>query len=206
MSIEVLALLLGAPVAVGFRPFVAAAVFGAALRMGAITDPTLTDPSFQVFATDGALIMFGLLGILESVADKIPIVDHMADLAHAIAKPFMSALIAYVALGVIDPASVLAPLVIAAAVLGSASVTSAIHLTKAGIRYASTFAGGCATPLISMMEDTFVILTMVAVVFSPAVAIAVVCGATGLALYAAPRTYRAIATRFRAWRLKAATP
>jgi hypothetical protein len=133
----------------GVRAFVTLLAVSLAMHWGLLPAPA---HQFAWLASDGALAVLVVAGILEVLGDKIPLVDHGLHVLQTIAKPVAGALIAgaVVAPGN-DPSSILL------AVLGGANAL-AIHGVSATARAASTATtGGLANPIVSVVEDVLAI-------------------------------------------------
>lgn len=109
------------------------------------------------------LIGLAVLYTIEFFADKIPALDHAWDVIHTFIRPLAGALIGFVSAAPNAPQS----LVVAAAILGGgAALTS--HLGKSSLRAVSTTTtGGTANPILSLIEDVFVVVGSVISVFLP---------------------------------------
>ncbi|MGA7615964.1 MAG: DUF4126 domain-containing protein [Thermoanaerobaculia bacterium] len=115
------------------------------------------------FSSTPVLIVVGVLYVVEFVADKIPAVDHAWDVVHTFVRPLAGAVIAFSAASPHFPKGVA---VLAAAIGGSAALTS--HLAKASLRVASTSTtGGLASPVISLLEDGYAVAQSLLAIFVP---------------------------------------
>lgn len=108
-----------------------------------------------------ALIM--LLLLIELIADKIPVVDHMNDVVQTVIRPAAGAFLMLAetqsAAGHINP--------IVAAVIGLLGA-GAVHGAKATVRPAVTVSsGGLANPFVSMIEDAVATITSIIAVVLP---------------------------------------
>jgi hypothetical protein len=120
-------------------------------------------PSFQFLASNKALVLFAVATFIEIVGDKVPVVDHALDVIGTPLRPAAGALLAASVLGqVSDP---LTALVLGTAVGAPAALLP--HAAKTALRAASTtFTGGLANPVISLIEDgaTFVLFVLAVLV------------------------------------------
>lgn len=108
-----------------------------------------------------AVIM--LLLLVELIADKIPLVDHVNDLVQTVIRPAAGAFLMLAetqsAAGHINP--------IVAAVIGLLGA-GAVHGAKATVRPAVTVSsGGLANPFVSMIEDAVATVTSIVAVLVP---------------------------------------
>lgn len=131
------------------RAFVTLLAVSLAMHWGLLPAPP---HGFAWLASDGALAVLVVAGILEVLGDKVPLVDHGLHVLQTIAKPVAGAMVA----GAVvspgnDPSSILL------AVLGGANAL-AIHGVSATARAASTATtGGLANPIVSVLEDALAI-------------------------------------------------
>jgi len=121
-------------------------------------------PSFQFLASKRALVLFGVASLLEILGDKIPVIDHALDALGTPLRPAAGALLAASVLGQVgDPLTALA--------LGTAvGVPAALvpHAAKSALRAASTtFTGGIANPILSLVEDAVSLVLFVLAVLVP---------------------------------------
>lgn len=145
---------MGLPFIVGAKPYATFFVFGLLLRFGYVVDPLFLDPRFAFFKSTWGLAIFGFLFLIDTIADKIPIIDHISDLIHTVLKPIAGALLGFVAVGTVQKNDLLGIVALAMAVVGGGSIALVTHGTKATLRVASTkFTAGFANPAISFGED-----------------------------------------------------
>jgi hypothetical protein len=146
----------------GLRAFLPLLAAGIAARFGLLA----LDPRFAWLAGNPALIALGVATVLEIAGDKIPLVDHLLDVAGTFVRP---------ALGVVVMLGVLpglpGPMRALLAMVGGAGALS-VHVAKAHARIGSTaVSAGHANPLISLAEDGVSLALVVAGVFVPLVAL-----------------------------------
>jgi hypothetical protein len=125
-------------------------------------------PSFQFLASNKALVLFAVATFIEIVGDKIPVVDHALDVIGTPLRPAAGALLAASVLGqVSDP---LTALVLGTAVGAPAALVP--HAAKTALRAASTtFTGGLANPILSLIEDGASFVLFVLAVLVPLVVV-----------------------------------
>jgi len=129
----------------GFRAFTPLLVVGMAGRL----DLVPLAERFDWLSSDAALIVLASAVIIETLADKVPIVDHSLDLAATLVRPVAGALV------VASPLTGFDPLVatVVGIVLGG-TVAGGVHLAKSKTRLASTvLTGASANPVLSVAED-----------------------------------------------------
>ena len=140
-------------------------------------------PSFQFLASNKALLLFAVATVIEIVGDKVPVVDHALDAIGTPLRPAAGALLAASVMGhVSDP---LTALVLGTAVGAPAALVP--HAAKTALRAASTtFTGGLANPILSLIEDGVSFVLFVLAVLVPLV----VVGLLALALLVITRRLR----------------
>jgi len=133
-------------------------------------------PSFQFLASNRALLLFAVASLIEIVGDKVPAVDHALDAIGTPLRPAAGALLAASVMGhVSDPLTALA---LGTAVGAPAALVP--HAAKTVLRAASTtFTGGLANPILSLIEDgasfvLFVLAVLVPLVVVSLLALAVI--------------------------------
>jgi hypothetical protein len=158
-----LALGIGLAACAGIRAWLPLLLVGGLARWGVIS----LAPSFQFISGNRALILFGVATLVEIAGDKIPAVDHALDALSTVLRPAAGALLASSVLwSVSDPLTALA--------LGTAvGAPSALvpHAAKSTLRIASTtFTGGLANPVLSVLEDVAALVMFVVTVLVPLLA------------------------------------
>ncbi len=130
--------------ACGLRAFLPLFALSAAAHLGAVE---LTAQAAW-FGTDGALWILGTATVLEVLADKVPLLDHVLDLAATLARPAAGAIVAWAAYGHWSPQLAYpAAIIVGAGALG-------VHLVKAKARLGSTaLTLGHGNPVLSLGED-----------------------------------------------------
>jgi len=111
----------------GINLYATILVVGLSIRYGLVTD---VPQVFTVLASWPVILTAGFFYVLEFFADKIQFVDHLWDMIHTFIRPFGAAVIAFSAVGEVDPSLAL----VAALISGSAALVS--HGGKAGGRVA----------------------------------------------------------------------
>jgi len=151
--------------ACGLRAFLPLLALGLAARFGLLH----LRPGAEWLAGDPALWALGIATVLEVVSDKVPVVDHMLDAVGTLIRPAAAWLGAFAVLqGWGSPWAQ-----IAAFVLGAGAL--AVHGVKAKTRLGSTVAtAGHANPLLSVLEDSGVLVLVAAAILAPLLALALV--------------------------------
>jgi hypothetical protein len=180
----------GLAAAAGLRAFLPPLVVGVLARLGVVP----LHPGFDWLASTPALIIFGTAVAVELLGDKVPAVDHALDTVGTVLKPASGTVLLASSLTDVSPMT--------AAVLGilfGGTVAVAVHVTKAGLRVASTaVTGGAGSPAVSAVEDGVSLAGTFVAVLYPLLLIPL---AIGLILLA-----RAGLRRWRARRSPAAGP
>jgi Domain of unknown function (DUF4126) len=157
---------IGLAACAGIRAWLPLLMAGGLARWGIIE----LGQSFQFIASDRALILFGVATVIEILADKIPAVDHALDSLSTVLRPAAGSLLAASVLWqVSDPLTALA-----LGVAVGAPTSLVPHAAKSLLRAASTtFTGGLANPIISVLEDLIAVALFVLTVLIPVVVAAV---------------------------------
>lgn len=165
MTLDVLGLALGTAFAAGLNVYATVATLGLLQRFGVVDLP----PSLGPLGHPAVLAVAIALYVVEFLADKIPYIDNLWDVAHTFIRPPAAAVLAYAAVaGVPDVWRVAAALL-----AGGVALTS--HTTKAATRAAvNTSPEPVSNSAVSFFEDLVAIgLVWLAAAF-PLVAFAVV--------------------------------
>jgi len=135
----------------GIRLYATVLTVGLCLRYGLlILPPELS--SLSVLAHPHVLVAAGFCAVVEFLADKVPWVDSLWDAIHAFVRPAGAALIAFAAVGRLDPA------VEVAFVLLCGGVAFFSHAAKAGMRLlVNQSPEPFSNLLLSLIEDGLVV-------------------------------------------------
>jgi hypothetical protein len=155
----------------GLRAFVPLFVAGLAARFEVaqfvLGDHFLPNSGFAWIGSTPALIVFGTAVVVELLADKIPVVDHLLDLMQTFVRPLAGLLVMAVSLESLSPMT--------AAIVGllvGSPVAAGVHAAKAKIRLASTIStAGLASPFLSVFEDLLALVGSVLAVVATLVAV-----------------------------------
>jgi len=127
---------------------------------------------FAWLSTDTALIVLLIAAILETIADKVPAVDHALDVIGTFARPVVATIAAASVFGHGDRTT--------AAIVGlivGAPAAFGVHAAKAGLRVGSSaMTLGCANPFISLIEDGLAAVLSLIAIFAPLIAVALLIG------------------------------
>ncbi|HEX9636822.1 MAG TPA: DUF4126 domain-containing protein [Acidobacteriota bacterium] len=162
----------------GLRAWLPLLAVGAAGRVGLVE----LNAAFDWIASDTSLIALGFATVLELIADKVPALDHVLDLAGLVLRPLAGALA--VACVAID----LPPLVVLviALILG-AGTAGGVQASKALARWKSSlFSGTLANPALSVVEDVVAVIGTVLAIAVPLIAVTLLA----LGVWAALRLLR----------------
>jgi len=122
---------------------------------------------FAWLSSDTALIILLIAAIVETIADKVPAVDHVLDVIGTVARPLAATLSAAAVFNHGDR--------VTAAVVGliiAAPAAFGVHAAKAGVRVGSSaMTFGCANPFISVIEDVIAALLSIVAIFAPLIAL-----------------------------------
>jgi uncharacterized membrane protein len=151
--------------ACGLRAFLPLLALGLAARFGVFH----LRPGAEWMASDPALWALGIATVLEILSDKVPVVDHALDAVGTLIRPAAAWLGAFAVLqGWGSPWAQIAALVLGAGAL-------AVHGIKAKTRLGSSVAtAGHANPLLSVLEDSGVLVLVAAAILAPLLALALI--------------------------------
>lgn len=154
----------------GLRAFLPPFVVGLAVRVGVVDlifgQPVQLNPAFEWLSTTPALVIFGVAVLVEMLADKVPVVDHILDLVETVVRPLAGVLVVAATLKGLDPL----PAAVLGLILGG-SVAGGVHLAKSKIRILSTLGtGGLGSPVLSAVEDLAALVGSLLAVFASVIA------------------------------------
>jgi len=152
----------------GIRLYATVLTVGLCLRYGLLRLPPELSP-LSVLSHPYVLVAAGACAALEFIADKVPWVDSLWDAVHAILRPAGAALIAFAAVGRLDPAAEIAVILLCGGVAFSS------HSAKAGARLlVNQSPEPFSNLLMSVFEDVAVVGGSYAAVAHPLAILAVV--------------------------------
>ena len=159
----------------GMRAFMPLLVLGIAARVGRFE----ISEGYQWLASDMALITFAVAVVAETLADKIPLVDHALDTVQTIVKPAVGTILAAAMFVQLSPFH--------ATLLGIAvggTVATGVHLAKAKARVLSSLTTGTAlNPILSFVEDVVSTTIAVVAILAPILALLFIAAIFGFAFH-----------------------
>lgn len=126
------------------------------------TDWVKLSPPFDVLTNEWVIGVIVVLLLIETLADKVPGVDHVNDIVQTVVRPTAGAILFAANANVLRDVNPAIPIVAGLIVAG------AVHVTKAAARPVvnlSTF--GIGAPFVSVIEDVVSFLTSLAAIFAP---------------------------------------
>jgi len=148
--------------ATGFRAFLPLFGLGLVARLGWTT----IRPAEQWLAGDLALIALGTATVVELLADKIPVVDHVLDSIATVIRPVAAWVVSF---GVLTPLGQEWAGALATVLAGGAF---GVHALKAKARVGSTLATvGTANPFLSAIEDAIALTLTLVGILAPILAL-----------------------------------
>lgn len=167
----------------GMRAFLPLLVLGLAARFGRFE----ISEGYRWLSTDMALITFAIAVVAETLADKIPIVDHALDTVQTVVKPAVGTMVAAAMFVQLTPFH--------ATLLGIAvggTVATGVHLAKAKLRVLSSLTTGTIlNPILSFVEDVVSTVIAAMAVIAPFLALLFIGGLFGFAFHRLHRRYHA---------------
>lgn len=164
---ELFSTVLGISFAAGLNTYATVLALGVMHRLQFLTLPDGMD----ILGSTPVLVAAGVLYAIEFIADKIPIVDTAWDGLHTVVRPIAGALLAYGAVGQVDPEW----RVIAGLVGGGIALTS--HTAKASTRAAVNVSPEpFSNWFLSLLEDAVSFVVVWLTVSHPIAAIVIVAG------------------------------
>ncbi|MBP2673454.1 MAG: hypothetical protein H6Q84_294 [Deltaproteobacteria bacterium] len=146
-SLTLLGAVTGVALFAGIRLYATVLTVGLCLRYGLLSLPPELS-SLAVLSHPYVLAAAGVCAAAEFLADKIPWVDSLWDAVHVFVRPAGAALIAFAAVGSLDPAAEVAVILLCGGIAFSS------HATKAGARLAvNQSPEPFSNVLLSLVED-----------------------------------------------------
>jgi hypothetical protein len=181
----------GLPFLIGIKPYATLFGFGVLLTLGYITDPFFHHPSFHIFTNPLVLMLLGVLFLVDTFADKVPVIGHVNDLVNLVIKPLAAVLVSLLAVNAIDVEQNLGLGAIAFAVAGGAGVSFSAHLANMTARIGSTrTTRGLANPIVSGAGDMISLAGTWVLVRHPVLIGVAVIAFLVVFSYFAPRLFR----------------
>jgi len=149
----------GLSASAGLNAYIPLLIVGLAARF---TDAFTLSGPFALLENVWVLATLGVLVLVEGLADKVPVLDHLNDILATFIRPAAGALLFASSAGV---ATDMSPIL--AAVLGLLTA-GVVHGAKATARpVVTSTTGGLGNPVISAVEDVAAALTSILAVFMP---------------------------------------
>lgn len=149
----------GLSASAGLNAYIPLLIVGLAARS---TDAFTLSGPFALLENVWVLATLGVLVLVEGLADKVPVLDHLNDILATFIRPAAGALLFASSAGV---ATDMSPIL--AAVLGLLTA-GVVHGAKATARpVVTSTTGGLGNPVISAVEDVAAALTSILAVFMP---------------------------------------
>ncbi len=168
----------------GIRLYATVLTVGLCLRYGLLRLPPEI-ASLSILAHPYVLGASGICAIMEFLADKVPWVDSLWDAVHAFLRPAGAALIAFAAVGRLDPAAEIAVILLCGGVAFSS------HSAKAGARLiVNQSPEPFSNVLLSLFEDVVAVGGSYVAVAHPVAMLVVVFVFLALSALLARRIYR----------------
>lgn len=165
----------------GMRAFLPLLVLGIAARLGRFE----ISEGYQWLGSTPALITFAVAVVAETLADKVPVVDHALDTVQTIVKPAVGTMVAAAMFIQLSPFH--------ATLLGLAvggTLATGVHLAKAKARLLSSLTTGTVlNPILSFVEDVVSTVIAVVAVLAPVLALLFIAGLFGFAFHRLHRRY-----------------
>ncbi|MGH8909021.1 MAG: DUF4126 domain-containing protein [Egibacteraceae bacterium] len=166
----------------GVNLYAVALLLGVFGRLGLVETP-------EALTRTDVLIAAGALYLVEFVADKVPYLDSLWDVAHTVVRPLGAGAIGYLLAGQADSL----PQALSATASGTLAVTS--HAAKATTRAAvNTSPEPFSNIVLSLAEDGLVAAIVALAVAFPVIALVTVAVLTALAVLLTVKGYRALRT------------
>jgi len=133
---------------------------------------------YDVIASPGGIALIVVLLMVELLADKIPVIDHVNDLINTVIRPAAGATLMMAST---DAVSYINPVV---AMFLGLIVAGSVHTVKAGIRPVVTAStGGVGNPIVSAGEDGLAIGISVIALVAPLLILFVLAAQAALIFY-----------------------
>ncbi len=128
---------------------------------------------YDVISSPAGIAVITLLLVVELLADKVPLVDHVNDLINSVVRPSAGAVLVMASTGAVDSINPILAMVLGLTVAGS------VHTVKASIRPTVTATtGGVGNPIVSAVEDGVAIGLSVVALLAPILIVGVLIALT----------------------------
>jgi len=188
-TLALLGAVTGVALFAGLRLYATVLTVGLCIRYGVLSLPPDLS-SLSVLSHPYVLVAAGVCTAAEFLVDKIPWVDSLWDAVHAFLRPAGAALIAFAAVGHLDPAAEVAVILLCGGIAFSS------HAAKSGARlFVNQSPEPFSNVLLSLAEDAIAVGGSYAAVAHPLAALAVVAVFLFLFAALARRVFRRLRRR-----------
>ncbi len=126
------------------------------------TDWVKLSPPFDVLTNEWVIGVIVVLLLIETLADKVPGVDHINDIVQTVVRPTAGAILFAANANVLRDVHPAIPIVAGLIVAG------AVHVTKATARPVVNLSTlGIGAPVVSVIEDVLSFVTSLTAIFAP---------------------------------------
>lgn len=120
---------------------------------------------YDMLASTPALAVLGVLAAVDFLADKVPVVDHIAHVIGAVVHPVAGAVL------FASQNNVLTNIHPTVAMVAGVAVAGGFHAGRSAVRPVATgTTGGIANPLLSLLEDVVSLILTALAIFIPLIA------------------------------------
>lgn len=163
----------GLAISAGLNAYVPLLLVG---LLGRFTELVSLPSAWAWLSGDVALIVLGVLLLVEVVADKVPSVDHVNDLLQTVVRPTSGGIVFAAGGAPVDDAGQILSAGTVLPVVAGVLLALLTHLAKAGLRAGVNLStAGVGAPVASSVEDVFsVSLSLLALLLPLLVLVAVV--------------------------------
>lgn len=169
--------------AAGLNAYIPLLIVGLGVRY---TDLWQLQAPYDLLASPVVLSILAVLALVDFLADKIPVVDHITHLVGMVIHPVAGAVL------FASQTNVLTNLHPVVALLAGVVVAGSFHAGRTAVRpFATATTGGIANPVLSFLEDVVSVILSILAVFVPILAFALFL----LLLFALAITWRKVRRR-----------
>lgn len=117
---------------------------------------------YDIISSPLGIVVISILLVVELLADKIPLVDHINDLVNSVVRPSAGAVLVMSSTGAVESINPIFAMILGLVVAGS------VHTLKASVRPTVTATtGGIGNPIVSAAEDGLAIVLTVVALLAP---------------------------------------
>lgn len=144
----------------------------------------LAEP-FDLISSPAGIAIIVVLLVIETFADKVPLLDHANDLVHSVIRPSAGAVLVMASTDAVESINPILSMSLGLVVAGS------VHTVKASIRPAITATtGGIGNPVVSAAEDGAAIGLTVIALLAPILVSVILLALAGTLVFLARRRRR----------------